>query len=171
MPPLTTEVLSQGRALRSSKKSTQFSEAQRWYLESKFKVGQETGLKLDPVDVVRDMRYAQNQQGAKLFTVDEFLTAQQIQSYFSRRASKLRHSHSDDPESEQDEDVMAAEEELLHENVHMVVLDEVALRHPIVFDVFNLCDMHGSGKLRQLSVAMLCSICEHFDIDVGNIKG
>ena len=81
--------------------------AQWWYLERKFKVGQETGLKLDPVDVARDMRYARNQQGAKLFTVDEFLTVQQIQSYFSRTASKLRHLHSDDPESEQDEDVLA----------------------------------------------------------------
>ena len=66
---------------------------------------------------------------------------------------------------------MAAEEDLTHENVRTAVLDEVALRHPIVFDVFNLRDMHGSGKLRQLSVAMLRSICEHFDIDVGNIKG
>ena len=121
--PTTTEVLPQGWALRSSKKSTRFSEAQRWYLESKFKVGQETGLKFDPVDVARDMRYARNQQGAKLFKVDEFLTAQQIQSNFSRRASKLRHSHSDDPESEEDEDVLAAEEELAHENVRTVVLE------------------------------------------------
>ena len=145
--PTTTEVLPQGWALRSSKKSTRFSEAQRWYLESKFKVGQETGLKLDPVDVVRDMHYAQNQQGVKVFTGDEFLTAQQIQSYFSRRASKLWHSHSDDPESEQDKDVMAAEEELAHENVRTMVLEEVPLRLPIVFDVFNLCEMHGSGKL------------------------
>lgn len=44
---------------------------------------------------------------------------------------------------------MAAEEELAHENVLTVVLDEVALRHPIVFDIFNLCDMHGSDKLRS----------------------
>ena len=65
---------------------------------------------------------------------------------------------------------MAAEEELAHENVWTVVLDD-ALRHPHVFDVFNLTDMHGPSKLRQLSEAMLCSICEHFDIDMGNIKG
>ena len=117
------------------------------------------------------MRYARKQQGAKQFTVDEFLTAQQIQSYFSRRASKLRHSHSDDPESEQDQDFMAAEEELALENVRTVVLDEVALKYPIVFDVFYLCGMHSSGKRWQLSVAMVPSICEHFDIDVGNIKG
>ena len=107
-----------GQCSAFCKKSTRFSEAQRWYLESRFKVGQETGLKLDPVDVARDMRYARKQQGAKLFTVDEFLTAQQIQSYFSR-ASILRHSHSDDPESEQDKDFMAAEEELVLENVRM----------------------------------------------------
>ena len=125
-----------------------------------FKVGQETGLKLDPVqdpvDVARNLRYAWNQKGAKLVTVDELLTAQQIQSYFLRRAPKLQHSHSDDPESEQDEDViLAAEEELAHQNVRTVVLNEVALRYPVVFDVFNLCDMHGSGKLQQLSVAKL----------------
>ena len=47
--PTTTDVLTQGWALRSSKKSTRVSEAQRWYLESKLKVGQETGLKLDPM--------------------------------------------------------------------------------------------------------------------------
>ena len=67
---------------------------------------------------------------------------------------------------------MAAEEELTHENVCTEVLNEVALRHPIVFDVFNLCDMPaGSGKLRQLSLAMLLSICQHFDIYVESIKG
>ena len=118
------------------------------------------------MDVARDMRYAPNQQGAKLFTVDEFLTTQQIESYFLREASKLRHSHSDDPESEQDEDVVVAEEERAHENVHenvrTVVLDDVA---PNCFEVFNQSDIHGSGKLRQLSVAMLRSIFEHSDID------
>ena len=139
--PTTTEVLPQGWTLRSTKKSTRFSEAQQQYLESKFKVGQETGLKLDPVDVAHDMRYARNQQGAKMFTADEFLTAQQIQSYFSRRASKLWHSHSEDPESEQDEDIMAAEEQLTHENVRSIVPDEVPLRHPIVltFSIYVTC--------------------------------
>ena len=72
---------------------------------------------------------------------------------------------------------MAAEEELAHQNVRTVVLNEVALKHPVVLTfsiyvtcVVNLCDMHA-GKLRQLSVAMLRSSCEHFDIDTENIKG
>ena len=88
--------------------------------------------------VARGMLYAHNQQGAKLFTVDEFLTVQQIQSYFSRRASKLRHLRSDDPESEQDKYVMAAEEELAHKNVRTMVLDEVALRLTQLFLTFSI---------------------------------
>ena len=66
---------------------------------------------------------------------------------------------------------MATEEEIAHANVRAVVLKEVGIRHPIVFNTFNLCDMHKAGKLRLLSVSMLRSICEHFDIEVMNIKG
>jgi len=46
----------------SAPQQLRFSEAQLWYLKRKFNVGQETGLKLHPVDVAREMRYAQNQQ-------------------------------------------------------------------------------------------------------------
>ena len=131
----TTEILLQEWALRSSKKSTRFSEPQWWYIESKFKLGQETWLKLDPVGacVVRHALCAEPAGGKTVPTVDEFLTAQQIQSYFWTR----RH------------------------------WDTQLFLTP----VFNLCDMHDSGKLRQLSLAMLLSICEHFHIYVGNIKG
>ncbi|PFX18467.1 hypothetical protein AWC38_SpisGene17166 [Stylophora pistillata] len=124
--------------------------SQRQYLDAKFKVGQATGVKLYPVDVAREMRYARNQEGEELFIVTEFLTEQEIQSYFSRRASKLRYSHSDDPESDQDEGIMAAEKEITYENVRTVMLEEVGLRHPIVFDTFNLCDTHKAG---------ICSEC------------
>ena len=41
---------------------------------------------------------------------------------------------------------MAGEEELTQENVRTEVLNEVALRHPIVVDDFNLCD-HRRPKL------------------------
>ena len=80
-------------------------------------------MKIDPANVAHDMRYARNQLGEKLFTVDEFLTAQQIQSYFSRKASKLRHAHSDDDEqAEQDAEIMAAEDEVAHASYRSVVL-------------------------------------------------
>ncbi|PFX34173.1 Protein patched-like 2 [Stylophora pistillata] len=146
-------------------------DSQRQYLDANFKAGQAKGVKIYPVDVARDILYARNQKGEKLFTVSEFLTEQETQSHFSRRASKLRHSPSDDPESDQDEDIMAAEEEIAHENVRSVVLKEVGFLHPIVFYTFNLCDKYKVGKLRQLSVSMLHSICKHFGIEVMDIKG
>lgn len=107
------------------------------------------------------MRYARNRDGEQLFTV-------------TRKSSKLQHSHSDDAESEEEAEVdedLTALEEVAHENICAIVLEEVALRYPIVYDTFNLCNMHKAGKLRQLSVLMLRSICEYFHIEVSNIKG
>jgi hypothetical protein len=36
------------------------------------------------------MRYARDQDGNRKFAVSEFLTAKQVQSYFSRRVAKLK---------------------------------------------------------------------------------
>ena len=37
------------------------------------------------MDVARDMRYAGNQEGEKLFTVSEFLTEQKIHTFQDKR--------------------------------------------------------------------------------------
>lgn len=81
-----------------------FNENQRQYLDDKFEIGQESGHKADPEMVSRDMRYARTEKGQRCFTVDEFLSAQQIQGYFSRAAAKLRHA----PASHQDAKVTKA---------------------------------------------------------------
>ena len=79
-------------ASKTTKKSARFSEAQRKYLEEKFNIGQQTGHKQSPEQVARDMRFAKKADGSRLFTSGEFLTTQQVQSFFSRLASKLRHA-------------------------------------------------------------------------------
>ena len=81
----STYSLSEGWALKSPKKSTRFNDAQKRYLEDKFVLGQETGHKLDPASVACDMRFAKDKEGRRQFTVREFLTPQQVQS-FSMRA-------------------------------------------------------------------------------------
>ena len=86
------DILPEGWALKSAKKSARFTEAQKKYLEEKFNIGQETGHKQDPEKVARDMRFAKQTDGSRLFSSEEFLTAQQIQSFFSRMAYKLRHA-------------------------------------------------------------------------------
>ena len=48
------------------------------------------------MSVARDMRYAKNAEGNRLFTRSEFLTTQQVQSYFPRQDGKLRHQQAED---------------------------------------------------------------------------
>lgn len=89
----------------------------------------------------------------------ELLTARQVQSFFSRRASRLYQVTTEDTTE-------AVEENKAYDDAPMLVLKEVQLCHPIVFYSFNLCGMSRKNRLGDLSVALLCSVCEHFDINV-----
>ncbi|KAL9959285.1 hypothetical protein ACROYT_G032596 [Oculina patagonica] len=100
--------LQQGWALKVPKKASRFNDNQRQYLDAKFQIGQETGHKSDPEKVSRDMRYTRKENGQRLFQVDEFLTAQQIQGYFSRTAAKLKHATSQSAHVTDDNDLLAA---------------------------------------------------------------
>ena len=87
--------LSEGWALRASKKSTHFNENQTEnYLDEKLKLGQETGNNKDSSQVASDMRRAKNENGERLFAVGEFLSPQQIESYFSRSEAKIKQAGS-----------------------------------------------------------------------------
>ena len=157
------EILPEGWALKSPKKATRFNEA-------KFNLGQETGHKLDPAIVARDMRYTRNKDGTRQFKMSEFMTPQQIQSFFARQSSKLRHRQPEDHPESQTDDLAAAEEQQAYDSTRALVIREVQLSHPIVFDTYNLCTMYKAGKMRQLSVAMLQAACEHFDLSVEGIR-
>ena len=42
--------------------------------------------------------------------------------------------------------------------------EEIGLKHPIVFDAYDLCDYHKRGKLEAFNVAMLKTILRHFEL-------
>ena len=107
------------------------------------------------------MRYARNAEGNRLFTRDEFLSAQQIQSYFSRQAAKLRHQHAEDDSSDRE----AAVDQQQYWDTRTEVLREVQLQHPITYDNLDLCALYHANRLNQLTVAMSKCICEYFDIN------
>lgn len=151
-----------GWALKQTKKAGRFSEAQKKYLDDKFNIGQQTGHKMDPGSVARDMRYAKTSEGTRLFTRDQFLTAQQVQSYFSRHAAKLRHQHTEDDGVSDHE---AALEQQQYWDTREQVLREVQLQHPVIYDNFDLCAMYHANRLNKLSVDMLKYICEYFDVN------
>ena len=78
----------QGWALRSKKKTTRFTKKQKEFLDEKFEKGEKTGKKYDPLQVSLAMRIAKDIEGKRIFSIEEFLSAEQIKGYFSRRSSK-----------------------------------------------------------------------------------
>ncbi|XP_031549159.1 uncharacterized protein LOC116286720 [Actinia tenebrosa] len=167
------DCLPMGWALKRSKKTLRFSDRQKLYLNDKFLIGQATGHKIDAGTVSRDMRYAKDSNDNRLFTIDEFLTPQQIQSYFSRTAAKLKGVPVDTLATDAAEEQFAAatEEEGYQSTREVIqqVIQQCGLLHPITYETYNLCRLNKSNGLKQLSINMLASICEYFDIDTDNI--
>lgn len=161
--------LPEGWALKAAKKATRFSDTQKKYLEEKFNIGQTTGQKQDPAIVARDMRFAKKIDGSKLFKRDEYLSPQQIQSFFSRLAAKSRRDQASDVS---EPDVIAAQEQQMMDATRQGILHQVQLRHPIVYDNLDICALYKGKRLRQLSIAMLSTVCNYFDIatDTFNYK-
>ena len=89
--PLNHPCLPMGWALKSSHvKRTRFTEKQRDYLSSKFRIGETTNQKADGALVSKSMMTARDSNGKRLFTSSEFLTRQQVSSIFSRLSSKRK---------------------------------------------------------------------------------
>ena len=65
----------------------------------------------------------------------------QIQSFFSRKAAKILRGEASGNEYEAS-DLEAAQDQQAFDDARQLVLDEVELLHPIVFDTYNLCDMY-----------------------------
>ena len=156
--------LSEGWALRASKKSKHFNENQKNYLDEKFKLGQETGYKEDPSQVASDMRRAKNENGERRFAVGEFLSPQQIKSYFSRSAAKIKQA-----ESVAEIDVPAIDEEMAYSSAHDKIIQECQLSHPILYDTYNLCQLYATNKLTRFIISFLQDICTYFHLEIDSL--
>lgn len=167
VPTSKQENLTEGWALKSTKSGVRFNDNQKSYLDDKFKIGQDTGNKADPTQVAHDMRHTKNAEGKRRFTVTEFLTPQQIQSYFSRTARKIKKGRQQ-PDLDQ-YDLEAAEEERAYHGCHEAVLRECQLVHPIVYDNHNICHLVSTGRLKNLTISTLRLMCEYFHMDVESI--
>ena len=82
--------LPMGWALKSSRvRRTRFTEKQKDYLTSKFRIGEKTGQKADAASVAKSMMNARDSNGNRLFTSSEFLMGQQV---FLLKASLEAHT-------------------------------------------------------------------------------
>lgn len=162
--------LPMGWALKSSfTRKTRFNSTQKDYLQKKFEIGEKSGRKLDPVTVSQEMQIAKDSSGNRLFSSSEFLTGQQIQSFFSRMASKRSVDIVNEEEDEEEEN--CAHQEVALSEMRQDVVSLVGLQHPIMYDTNNICELASSSKLTAtFSVSVLRDICLSLDIDVSGIS-
>lgn len=161
--------LPMGWALRSSQvKRTRFTASQKDYLTKKFDLGEISGQKEDLDSVARAMMTARDSEGNRLFTGAEFLTFQQVASFFSRLAAKRRLP---DVTSGIDEEADNAERESALQELTNAVTQEVSLEHPIVYDCYNICELISSSpELSSFAIPMLEENCNYFVIDTSHIR-
>ena len=168
--PSNHPCLPMGWALKSSHvKRTRFTEKQRDYLSSKFRIGETTGQKADAASVSKSMMTATDSYGKRLFTSSEFLMSQQVSSFFSRLSSKRKLGDGEMTDSDIEENQNVKNEEALRE-LWSEILQEVALTHPICYDCYDICELIANSKLSNFAIEMLQKICEHFGIPIMDIK-
>jgi len=88
------------------------------------------------------MRRARGPNGEK-FAVTEFLSAQQVSSFFSRLATKLCQQEVQVTEQV----VLAAEEQVNFSTARDTVLSSPHIAHPISVDQYDLCALVKSKEI------------------------
>ena len=157
------QTVKEGWALKELKKPYRFNEKQKAYVEAKFNIGQSTGRKVDPDFVSKEMRRARGKDGERLFGVLEFLTPQQVSSFFSRLAAKLRQQQVEVTP----QDILAVEEQSNFSLARANVLSTLHVRHPIVVDHYDVCSLVGNKiEFKKTKVGMLQYFCQSLELEV-----
>ena len=123
------------------------------------------------------MRNTRDTDGTRMFNRVEWLSKLQIQGFFLR-LSQRKQSDGKETSSDGAEPEELAEEyssltdltdEQMLEKASVAVQFEIGVKHTVMYDVYNLCEMAYENKLSFLKVKMLKEMCKHFEIP-SNIK-
>ena len=107
------------------------------------------------------MRRAHGLNGERLFKSTEFLTSQQISSYFSRLSATTRQQT-----LTHEADLTAIEDEINFSTARDQVMATVTLQYPIIFGLYNICAMAEEDTLKNLKVSLLQVICPGLNLDI-----
>ena len=129
-----------------------------------------TGNKEDPVKVANKMCSLRDDSGKLCFVPEEWRTAKQISSYFSRLAAAQRQNKAvgkllDDAEKIDENDLQTWDNEQGLTKLQVSLYDRVHLHHPIIYDGHDICSLAKQGKLQaKFKVDQLIEICDTFGV-------
>ncbi|RMX51156.1 hypothetical protein pdam_00015788 [Pocillopora damicornis] len=110
-----------------------FSDKVRGYLQKKFDIGKKIGWKEDPAQVANDMRNARNTDGSLIKQSD----------------GKETSSDDDEPDDNEElaEEYASLTDEQMLEKANVALESEIGVKHPVMYDVYNLCEMAFENRL------------------------
>ena len=112
-----------------------------------------------------DMRNVRTEENKLLFSREEWLTRNQVQSYFSRLSALKRRQVSGPPCNQPG---LVEIDDLIQEDDWFQQVGEVyknsLAQHPIYYDAYNLCDLHKRKVISSFNVEMLKPLCKPFGI-------
>ena len=162
-----------GWALKTTKRPSRMTDHVKAYLEQKFDTGSVSGLKADPTQVSHEMKFVKDKNGNLLFSPEEWRTAQQISSFFSRLSAIQRQRQTErgqlgEPRDEiPEEDLEALESEIVFNDLRQEVLRDMTMpHHPIEVGTRNVCELSRANKLQTLMLSELKEICESLQLAV-----
>ena len=172
----SSEKCPMGWALKSSTRKVRFTERQKEFLDLQYNKGEQSGNKSSGEEVAKQMRRARGQDGTRLFAVDEFLTPQQISSYFSRMAAKRKNVSEADEETEDREKLV--QEVTAEITDRLATTTEAARKSALTLEKccytykrYKLCCMGRDDLHAKLTLSNLKSICLKYGIrDVSGRK-
>ena len=94
-----------GWALKKPKATVRFTKSVKDFLNEIFLKSEETGQKLNPAEISSQLRNTRATDRNKMFQRSEWLTTQQITSYFSQPGVLQRSDRLEENEEEEDEEV------------------------------------------------------------------
>ena len=117
------------------------------------------------------MRKAKGENGEHLFSREVWRTKAKIQGrlqgfFFRLSSSRWRRAGSSPSTAVDDksDEELIDEEEVNHMTTVESVVTEIGLTHPIVYDIYDLCDYVKEEKLNYFAASMFKEICTFFQL-------
>ena len=102
------------------------------------------------------MRNARNTDGSLMFGRMEWLSKFKSRDFFSRLSTKRKQSDgketsSDDDEPDDNEELAeeyaSLTDEQMLEKANVALESEIGVKHPVMYDVYNLCEMAFENRI------------------------
>ena len=105
---------------------------------------------------IRDRRRVKHSDGSNIFDKCDYLTPLQIAGFFSRLSAKKTYSVEQSSEEEEPERKELITEKAIEEMSNKV-MKALALKHPIMYETYNICEIVGQSSLPQMSFGVRLS--------------